>query len=166
MNSMFGKIFIIIIGSIAVGIISFVYGIHPFTSPPQTAPLVNDFVEEIPTLDVCEVVSNPTLYDQRIIRIRGIYLRALENSRFEGVADCDVFAVGNKPPIPFRGISVLFESDDFEEREGSGYSELLEYGVFVGRFEAKSPCGNCPYFNYKFTVIRVESREIIRRKIV
>ncbi|HLM60061.1 MAG TPA: hypothetical protein VK308_04605 [Pyrinomonadaceae bacterium] len=149
----------------AVVIASTVYCIHSLVSPHQAVPLPKSIVEEIPTIDFCELLSHPELYDQRVIRIKARYFRALENSRFE-MPDCRHSDMNQKVSRQYRGVNVDFISNDFEELEGSSYSEVVEDGIFIGRFNGTSPCNDCPYWNYKFTVIRVESKNIIKRKII
>jgi hypothetical protein len=132
---------------IALAVLTLAAGIYPHQS---SAPLSS---ADIPTVDYCELIRNPSKYDQKIIRVRATYARSGSQDSKLYEFGCDYYGstwVEFDPAYKSRTDKKLvkallrMERDSrprFKQRHSSAVliSYLRADVTFIGRFAAKLP---------------------------
>ena len=118
--------------------------------------------DEVPTITACKLVANAERFDQKVVRVIGIYDNGFERSYLYDL-DCNIGDRGRQPVWVGRDQSFVVKGESEETKKNRMISGFGRWRVtVVGRFvRAKAPerFGHMGCCQYKFDFMRIEKSE-------
>jgi hypothetical protein len=118
--------------------------------------------DEVPTITACKLVENAERFDQKVVRVIGIYDNGFERSYLYDL-DCNIGDRGRQPVWVGRDKSFVVKGETDEAKMNRTISGFGRWRVtVVGRFvRAKAPgrFGRMGCCQYEFDFMRIEKSE-------
>lgn len=126
-------------------------------------PALSTAVEKAPTIPYCELIQNPTRFNNEVVRTEALFYKNLENTIFY-----DPTCKGNSTWVEFDPAYLYTDAalkNKFEElgclrrQRCDGKARVTAVGRFEGPNEdGYGHLGCCPY---RFSIIRIENAEAV-----
>lgn len=123
--------------------------------------------DEVPTITACKLVENAERFDQKVVRVIGVYDNGFERSYLYDL-ECKTGERDRQPVWVGRDQSFVVKGESEEAKKNRTISGFGRWRVtVVGRFvKAKAPerFGHMGCCQYKFDFMRIEKSEPLPAK--